>query len=193
MSAPYRIASEELYAPIRSDPRAKGRATMFGHRWEPGQATIVAMKETAKATSGEHGTFRALYAYAADVRPDGGASAFRTEMDEPFDIPAWFTPGVGDALPVECDPRRGKAKFDMARLKSAMSAQASAAKDEEIAQFDAALRAAPASRTPASATPSAATPGDPLDRLQELAELHDRATLTDAEFAAAKAKILGES
>jgi len=34
---------------------------------------------------------------------------------------------------------------------------------------------------------------DPRDRLQRLADLHDRGVLTDAEFAAEKAKILGES
>jgi hypothetical protein len=36
-------------------------------------------------------------------------------------------------------------------------------------------------------------PSDPLDRLQKLADLHDRGVLTDAEFAAEKAKLLRES
>jgi hypothetical protein len=36
-------------------------------------------------------------------------------------------------------------------------------------------------------------PSDPLDRLQKLADLHDRGALTDAEFAAEKAKLLRES
>jgi hypothetical protein len=36
-----------------------------------------------------------------------------------------------------------------------------------------------------------AAAADPLDRLQKLADLHDRGALTDAEFAAEKAKILG--
>ena len=39
----------------------------------------------------------------------------------------------------------------------------------------------------------AAGPEDPLERLQKLADLHDRGALTDAEFAAEKAKILSES
>ena len=34
---------------------------------------------------------------------------------------------------------------------------------------------------------------DPLERLQKLADLHDHGVLTDAEFAAEKANILGES
>jgi Short C-terminal domain len=36
-------------------------------------------------------------------------------------------------------------------------------------------------------------PSDPIDRLQKLADLHDRGALTDAEFAAEKAKLLRES
>lgn len=34
---------------------------------------------------------------------------------------------------------------------------------------------------------------DPIDRLQKLADLHDRGALSDAEFAAEKAKLLRES
>jgi hypothetical protein len=49
---------------------------------------------------------------------------------------------------------------------------------------------------PAQPTSGAAAPAtdslDRLHRLKELAELRDRGTLTDAEFAAEKAKILGE-
>ena len=208
---------------------------MFGHGWEPGHATIVALKETAAATTGEHGSFRALYAYVADVQPDSGGAMFRTEIGEPFDIPNWFSPGVGDVLPAHCDPRHGKAKFDMARLKAATKARASEAKDEQVAAFDAARRAGPGTPVPVTlgdpstvvlrgpagggddvssaiaavaqqlgASPelaelrrqTAASPrsegGDPLDRLERLAGLHDRGVLTDAEFAAEKAKILGE-
>jgi Short C-terminal domain len=180
---------------------------MFGHGWDAGTATIVAMKETSAATTGEHGTYRALYAYAADVQPDGGGTVFRTEIDEPFEIPGWFTPGVGDVLPVRCDPRRGKAKFDMARLKAARKAQASAAENAQTAGFDAAMGAAPGTSVSATAgdptmlaiaglsAQTAASEhsgaGDTLDQLQRLSDLHDRGVLSDAEFAAAKAKILG--
>jgi hypothetical protein len=209
---------------------------MFGRGWEPGSATIVAMKETSPATTGDGGWYRALYAYVADVQPDSGGAMFRTEMDEPFEIPSWFAPGVGEVLPVQCEPRHGKAKFDMARLKAAAKARASAAKDEQIAEFEAARRAAPGTIVPGtlgnpgmvvlggttgdrgdvSATIAAALQqvnaspelaqlkrqksaaqqtdgGDSVDRLQRLSDLHDRGALTDAEFAAAKAKILGES
>jgi hypothetical protein len=39
--------------------------------------------------------------------------------------------------------------------------------------------------------PSGVTASDSRERLQRLAALHDRGVLTDAEFAAEKAKILG--
>jgi hypothetical protein len=47
-------------------------------------------------------------------------------------------------------------------------------------------------RRVAAAPPSAAE-RDPLDSLQRLGELHAAGTLTDAEFATAKAKVLGSS
>jgi Short C-terminal domain len=50
-----------------------------------------------------------------------------------------------------------------------------------------------ASSGPGSVHPGAAGPEDPLERLQKLADLHDRGALTDAEFAAEKAKILNQS
>jgi hypothetical protein len=37
-----------------------------------------------------------------------------------------------------------------------------------------------------------AASGDPLERLARLGDLHDRGVLTDAEFAAEKAKIIAE-
>jgi hypothetical protein len=41
------------------------------------------------------------------------------------------------------------------------------------------------------AAAGAAGPQDPVARLRELAQLHDSGALSDAEFAAAKAKVLG--
>jgi hypothetical protein len=43
--------------------------------------------------------------------------------------------------------------------------------------------------TPATSDPAAAE--DPVPRLKELAHLHESGALSDAEFAAAKAKVLG--
>jgi Short C-terminal domain len=44
---------------------------------------------------------------------------------------------------------------------------------------------------PAAPTPAAAAGDDPVARLRDLAQLHETGALTDAEFAAAKAKVLG--
>jgi len=43
------------------------------------------------------------------------------------------------------------------------------------------------------AHPDAGTSSDPVERLEKLAKLHASGALTDAEFAAAKAKLLSES
>lgn len=44
---------------------------------------------------------------------------------------------------------------------------------------------------PAYAAPPAPAADDPIEKLKQLAELHTAGVLTDEEFAAAKAKILG--
>ena len=51
------------------------------------------------------------------------------------------------------------------------------------AQQDQAYAPAPAQAAPAAA--------DPIEQLKELAELHEKGVLTDEEFAAQKAKLLG--
>ncbi|HTW15485.1 MAG TPA: SHOCT domain-containing protein [Nocardioides sp.] len=49
----------------------------------------------------------------------------------------------------------------------------------------------PAYAAPAPAAPAAASSGDLIEQLQKLGELRDQGILTDAEFAAQKAKLLG--
>jgi hypothetical protein len=44
---------------------------------------------------------------------------------------------------------------------------------------------------PAPPAPAAAASDDPIDELQRLGDLHSSGVLTDDEFAAAKAKVLG--
>ena len=46
-------------------------------------------------------------------------------------------------------------------------------------------------QAPPPPPPAAAPSTDPIDRLNELATLRDRGVLTDEEFAAAKAQVLG--
>jgi hypothetical protein len=45
--------------------------------------------------------------------------------------------------------------------------------------------------SPQEQAPAPAPPADPIEQLRQLGQLHDQGILTDAEFAAEKAKILG--
>jgi hypothetical protein len=234
---------------------------VFGHDWQPGHATIVALKEV-KTIGNDAWTGAKLhgYEYVADVQPDRLGAAFRTVMGDPFDETHWVTPRVGDVLPVKCDPRRQKAKFDTSTLRARDEAQKNAAKQDQDAQFDAArdaiagsavpppepdaqvgdmqsavagisgavgrlsafsdelaamqrakasgdthelerikaevrnrvLQNAESARQAASGLAPRAAESDPLQGLRMLAELHARGELTDAEFASAKARILGQ-
>jgi hypothetical protein len=62
--------------------------------------------------------------------------------------------------------------------------------DQRISDLEQQQAAAPA---PAAPVPAAEPAGGPsmLDQLNQLAELHQSGTLTDDEFSAAKAKLLG--
>ena len=64
------------------------------------------------------------------------------------------------------------------------ASQDQAAYDQQQAAYDAGVQAAQAQAAPAPAA-------DPNAELQNLANLHAQGVLTDEEFAAAKAKILG--
>ena len=66
-----------------------------------------------------------------------------------------------------------------------------AGRDAQIdADRDAAYQQQTAAAAPAPA-PAAAGEGDMIAQLKQLAELHDQGILTDEEFAAQKAKLLG--
>ena len=65
------------------------------------------------------------------------------------------------------------------------AAQEQAQYDQQQAAYDAGMQAAQAQPAPAPAQ------ADPNAELQNLANLHAQGVLTDEEFAAAKAKILG--
>ena len=54
------------------------------------------------------------------------------------------------------------------------------------------LRVPPAAPAPRPATPASPATGDPADRLRQLGELRDSGVLTEAEFAAAKSRILAK-
>jgi hypothetical protein len=92
---------------------------------------------------------------------------------------------------------RGRRKKDAARgeqpevVAAQMNGQAPAAPDDLVEQLRAAFPGADI--TVSSHTPklSDLTGGDPVERLERLAALHRSGALTDEEFAAAKARLLG--
>lgn len=72
--------------------------------------------------------------------------------------------------------------------KSAAQAQQEADQDQRISDLEQQQQAPPA---PAQQAPAAAAPSPMLDQLNQLAALHQQGVLTDDEFTAAKAKLLG--
>jgi hypothetical protein len=66
--------------------------------------------------------------------------------------------------------------------------QAEADQDDRISALEQQQYAPPA---PAPQAPAAAAPSPMIDQLNQLAALHQQGALTDTEFAAAKAKLLG--
>ncbi len=123
---------------------------MFGRDWEPGEATIIALKEIGSI--GRHGGIDSSgakmksYEFVADVRPTGGGPVFRTVIHEPLDERTWRRPNVGDVVAVKCDPRREKAKFDTSAATAAAregEARQAADRAADAARFDAAVNAAP--------------------------------------------------
>jgi hypothetical protein len=70
--------------------------------------------------------------------------------------------------------------------------QAEADQDDRISSLEQQQAApAPAPQAPAPQAPAAAAPSPMIDQLNQLAALHQQGVLTDTEFAAAKAKLLG--
>ncbi len=63
--------------------------------------------------------------------------------------------------------------------------------DEDAQAYDQPPAEEPAPAEEQEQTASAPPPADPADEIEHLAQLHQSGTLTDEEFAAAKAKILG--
>ena len=207
---------------------------MFGHHWEPGQATVVARRKI-QPNPGIDLTYQ--WEYVLDVRPADGTSTFRATVMSSYNSEyiRFVDADIGEVVPVFCDVKRQKVKFDTSEIKAENRAFAKANREH----WDAVKEGAPpdsATAPPSSSTPdvvvrggsaewhvttdpaeieqmrerirkmAAQNPGsvakfsaapegggtaDSLDQLEKLADLHARGALTDAEFAAEKAKILG--
>ena len=162
---------------------------MSMREWETAEATILEVRDGANN----------LYATVlrARVRPPKGDGAFETTFPCPD---ALSTPAVGDILNVYYDTRDHTVRINTDDPHVAVSSaeRRRRAREEEIGLYkgktawsspsDAQLRSPPG-------WPHASKPGgadDSLDMIARLAELHSQGDLTDAEFAAAKAKLLAQ-
>jgi hypothetical protein len=170
---------------------------------EHGGVTATAMVERARClgsetSSGFHGTTYGHW-FALKV-------AVSSEGAEPFE--ASFRAFVhnylseGETIPVIFDPDdHGKICMDtesVERKRGAEREAANALLQSRIEAFKAAGGATPETVIRGSEEASAFTvaqpePGDEIEHLEQLAKLHETGALTDAEFAAAKAKVLGEA
>jgi hypothetical protein len=155
---------------------------VFGRDWEGGTALIVARRNTVHQVASAP-----IYEYVADISPDSATPAFRATIDSPtiLDYSKFQPPDVGDSVRVKFHPKSRKVKFDKSdpTLDARPAAQAARAEFESLADL------------PPGAVPAGASDGGPapVEQLQKLADPHDRGALTDAEFAAEKAKLLSES
>jgi hypothetical protein len=170
---------------------------------EHGGVTATAMVEQAhclgtETSSGFHGTtYGHWFALKVAVSADGV---------EPFE--ASFRAFVhsyviaGETIPVIFDPHdHGKICMDTESAERERGAEREAAMAQlqsRIDAFKAVGAATPETVIRGSEEADAFTvaqpePGNEVEHLEQLAKLHESGALTDAEFAAAKAKVLGES
>jgi hypothetical protein len=80
---------------------------IFGTKWEPGTATIVAVH--VKSTSGDG--MVTIKEFAVDVTPESG-EPFRALVQEPRIATNFWAPGVGNVVRVEIDPKGLQVRFD---------------------------------------------------------------------------------
>lgn len=97
--------------------------------------------------------------------------------------------GVAALAPIPATTPFAQSSFSTAQASGLPNGQSPS---EFLTALSVSMKAAGEAEGAASATPpGAADQGAQLDELSQLADLHDRGVLTDAEFAAEKAKILG--
>jgi hypothetical protein len=111
---------------------------MFGRDWQPGQATIVAVRYVMTGFGGSTGS-RAEF--VADVQPEGVAPVFRATFKGPLKDKSFRPPEVGEVVPVEFEAKSGKVQIDTSDPAFRRDAQ----QKREQEQFDAVATAAPGS------------------------------------------------
>jgi hypothetical protein len=170
---------------------------MFGKGAE-GNAVIVA-RETHEGSYRKGinvyaptGQYHHVHDYIADVTPDDGGEVLRTTFTEMFESDDEHRPTPTEIARVKID-KDNDVKFDRKALWEQTKAEKSAGHDKFSALSNAAPNSGPAGVTPAPAAAPAVTPSgaDPLDQIAKAAELHRTGVLSNEEFAALKAKLLG--
>ncbi len=190
---------------------------MFGRGRRTGDAKVIARRYDPGSTWTARRVGYDTYVYVLDVTPDSGEAPFRVEAHITLrDTPEFTAPGIGDSARVTFNDKHEHVEFDVDALERATAA----AHDQRDAEFAALAAAPPGTGVPASAAApldpelqalmdaeerdaAAAQPGgpgagpapaapDPVAGLEELADLHARGVLTDAEFAAEKSRILSD-
>jgi hypothetical protein len=81
---------------------------MFGGRWDPGEATVIASH--VARTSSDGGIDRD---FVADVRTTAG-DVFRAKIETPTIATDFWDPKPGDVVKVLVHPKSRKVKFDKA-------------------------------------------------------------------------------
>ena len=183
---------------------------MFGRDWERAEAVIV--MRHVKKTTGDGSVV--IYEYVADIAPSSGAP-FRATVQEPGIATNFWPPSMGDHVSVLINEDRDKVKFD----KDDPRIDAKARMAEQKRMFEAACVQAPGTDAFVSTLPTATVIGatgdmratiqaalaaaaqrinsgspvpDVSTRLSQLDALHQAGALTDAEHAAARARIIAE-
>jgi hypothetical protein len=91
-----------------------GDSDVFGHHWEPGEATVIACQEEYSFIGFPDDP--SARDYVLDVRPAAGTSAFRTQVRQAYN--SWKASRrersllAGEVIAVLCDPKHQKAQFD---------------------------------------------------------------------------------
>jgi hypothetical protein len=180
-------------------------ASVFGLTGQTGTARIVERQFVPGSRFVPSRIGYSSYDYVVDVAPDDGSAHFRATLRASLkDVPGRRHPSQGDRVPVRFNAGRRKVEFDRRGLRRWLKGAQKDAQRSRQASFAKAASGPPGS-VPAGAVELDAQlreamaiaerehPGgaDVVARLTELADLHERGALSDAEFAAAKAKILG--
>lgn len=140
------------------------------------------------------GLYHHVYDYIADVTPEDGGETFRARFVEMFESDTDRRPLPTEHARVKIG-KNNEVEFD----RKALWEEQKAIKNGSHNSFDAIANATPGTAPFAApvVTPRVTTPvtkpaaaDDTIDQLARLAELKDRGILTDAEFAAQKAKLL---